>query len=40
MFAKFSKKTKISYPPDTHTYVCVSGDKKFSFFGKFCEPTE
>ena len=22
-------------PPDTHTYVCVSGGKKCSFFGKF-----
>ena len=22
-------------PPDTHTYVCVSGGKKPSFFGKF-----
>ena len=22
-------------PPDTHTYVCVSGGKKRSFFGKF-----
>ena len=22
-------------PPDTHTYVCVSGGKKYSFFGKF-----
>ena len=21
--------------PDTHMYVCVSGDKKRSFFGKF-----
>ena len=21
-------------PPDTHTYMCVSGDKKCSFFGK------
>ena len=22
-------------PPDTHTYICVSGGKKCSFFGKF-----
>ena len=22
-------------PPDTHTYVCVSGGNKCSFFGKF-----
>ena len=22
-------------PPDTHKYVCVAGDKKCSFFGKF-----
>ena len=22
-------------PPDTHTYVCVSGGKKCPFFGKF-----
>ena len=22
-------------PPDTHTYVCVSGGKKCSFFGTF-----
>ena len=22
-------------PPDTHTYVCISGGKKCSFFGKF-----
>ena len=29
------QKTNISYPPDTHTYVCVSGDKKCLFFGKF-----
>ena len=21
--------------PDTHTYMCVSGGKKYSFFGKF-----
>ena len=37
------RKTNISYPlirkhflpPDTHTYVCVLGGKKCSFFGKF-----
>ena len=39
--AKFSEKKKMSYtppppsPPNTHTYVCVSGGKKCSFFGKF-----
>ena len=27
-------------PPDTHTYVCVSGCKKFYFFGKFCVSTK
>ena len=27
-------KTNISYPPDTHTYVCVSGGKKYFFFRK------
>ena len=29
------RKTNISYPPSTHAYVRVSGDKKCSFFGKF-----
>ena len=24
-------------PPDTHTYVCLSGGKECSFFGKFGE---
>ena len=28
------RRTNISYP-DTHTHVCVSGGKKFSYFGKF-----
>ena len=28
-------KNKHFLPPDTHTYVCVSGCKKCSFFGKF-----
>ena len=28
-------KNEYSLPPDTHTYVCVSGGKKYSFFGKF-----
>ena len=28
------RKTNISYPPDTHMYVCVSGGKKCSFFKK------
>ena len=27
-------------PPDTHTYVCVSGGKKCYFFGKFCVHTK
>ena len=30
---KFSKKRFL--PPDTYTYECVSGGKKYSFFGKF-----
>ena len=34
--AKFSEK-RTFLPPDTHTYVCVSGGKKYSFFGKFGE---
>ena len=25
---KIFRKTNISYPPDTHMYVCVSGGKK------------
>ena len=29
------RKTSISYFPDTLTYVCMSGGKKCSFFGKF-----
>ena len=29
------RKTNISYPPNTRTYMCVSGGKKSSFFGKF-----
>ena len=34
--AKFSeKRTFLAPSPDTHTYVCVSGGKKCSFFGKF-----
>ena len=33
--AKFSKKPEHFLPPDTHTYVCVSGGKKCSFFEKF-----
>ena len=28
-------KSKHFLSPDTHTYVCVSGGKKCSFFGKF-----
>ena len=28
-------KNKHFLNPDTHTYVCLSGDKKSSFFGKF-----
>ena len=37
-YAKFSEKTNISYPlrwTRIRTYVCVSGGKKFCFFGKF-----
>ena len=30
----FRKKTNISYPPDTHTYVYVSVGKKYSFSRK------
>ena len=29
------RKNEHFLPPDTHTYVCVSGGKKCSFFGKF-----
>ena len=32
--AKFPKNKHFS-PPDTHTYVSVSGNKKCSFFRKF-----
>ena len=32
--AKFSEK-RTFLPPDTHTYMCVSGGNKRSFFGKF-----
>ena len=35
---KKTKHTKFSeklIPPDTQTYVCVSGSKKCSFLGKF-----
>ena len=40
MCSKKTKHTKFSekrtfLPPDMHTYVCVSGGKKCSFFGKF-----
>ena len=28
-------KNKHFLPHDTHTYVCVSGGKRYSFFGKF-----
>ena len=28
------QKTSISYPPDTHIYLCRSGGKNYSFFGK------
>ena len=31
---KFTK-NKHFLPPDTHTYVCVSGGKKCLFFGNF-----
>ena len=33
--AKFSVKNKYILPLDTHTCVCVSVGKKYSFFGKF-----
>ena len=29
------RKTNISYPRDTHTYVCISGGKKCLFSGNF-----
>ena len=29
------QKNKYLLPPDTHTHVCVSGGKKYSFFEKF-----
>ena len=29
------RKNKHVWPPDTHTYLCVSGGNKCSFFGKF-----
>ena len=32
--AEFSKNEHF-LPHDTHTYVCVSGGKNYSFFGKF-----
>ena len=32
-YAKFSE--KLFLPPDSHTYVFVSGGKKCKFFGKF-----
>ena len=27
-------------PPDTHTYVVLSGVKRYKFFGKFCVRTK
>ena len=30
------RKTKKFLPPDTHTYFCLSGDKKFNLV--FCKP--
>ena len=33
--AKISEKQKHFLPPDTDTYVCVSGGKKLLFFGNF-----
>ena len=35
----FLKNCSIS-PPDAHTYVCVSGGKKYCFFRKFCVVTK
>ena len=29
-------KNKRFLPLDTHTYVCLSGSKKYQFFGRFC----
>ena len=39
MYAKFSEGITF-LPPDTHTYRCVSGDKKCYAFGKFCVRTK
>ena len=33
---KTCRTTNISYPPDTKTYVCLSGDQQRKFFEKFC----
>ena len=38
-YAKFSKKLTF-LPPDTHTYVCVSGGKEMLVFGKLCIRTK
>ena len=35
MFAKFSEKLTFFLPPVMQTCVCVSGRKKYYFFGKF-----
>ena len=33
--SRIFQKTNISYPGYAHTYVCVSGGRKYSFFRKF-----
>ena len=38
-YTKFSKKITF-LTPDTDTYVCVSGGKKYQFFGIFCVRTK
>ena len=34
---KILRKSYIFYSPDTHTYVCISGDKKYKFFQNFAD---
>ena len=38
-YLKISEKLTL-LPPDTHTFVFVSGGKKCEFFGKFCVSTK
>ena len=35
IYTEFSEK-KCFLPPDKYTHVCVSGGKKYKFFGKVC----